>query len=202
MPFFVTAMLTCGTAASAEVIHFVNNGEFEWEPDRLTLTDFIPGNDFDPTISASENGPFTPSSIDYLRLSPVSSSDVTEGSLGAGPGSTIRVTAPVFNGDQIDSSLEFFVELTTDTFSLSGGAVPNFGSEMTLGVSVELAGETHYGWVHFVWTEQANDFFSIYQPVEWAYESEPGVPITAAVPAPASAVILGLFGTVGLRRRR
>lgn len=199
--FFVVSVLTVGSVAGAEVIQFVNNGEFHLEPDLLTLSDFIPGNDFDPTVSASENGSFSLNSMDYLRVSPVSSSDITEGSLGGGPSSTIRVTAPVFNGDQISSLSEFFVELETDTYSFSTGAVPNFGDEMTLGISIVLEGETHYGWVRFVWTEESNDFFSIYQPVAWAYESVPGVPITA-IPAPASAISLGMLSLFTIRRRR
>lgn len=196
----IAAVLGSGSVANADVVHFVNNGEFVWQPGLLHSGGFAPGNYFDPTVSASDNGDLTDTVLDYLRVEPISSSEVTNGSIGT-PGSAILLTSPVLAGDAIDSSAEFLTFLTVDAFSFSGGAVPLFANQMILGLSIQLEGETHYGWARFEWVEQSNDLFSMYQPVEWAYESEAGETIIA-IPAPASVASLSMLALVGMRRRR
>lgn len=82
------------------------------------------------------------------------------------------------------------------------------GDEGYLGFIFDINGETHYGWGRFKVSASnyAVTFF------DYAYESDPGVPIyagviptTTPVPLPAAGYLFlagtGLFGVLGFRRR-
>ncbi len=87
------------------------------------------------------------------------------------------------------------------TNGAGSGCDGNFvGRTGIFGVEFDIAGQTHYGWVRATGAPSAVRMeFS-----DWAYESEPGVPILAgAVPEPSGAALLALgAAAVASRRRR
>jgi len=90
-------------------------------------------------------------------------------------------------------------------FHIAGGAIhaPLLGQSPFTGFSLTLDDGVHYGWIQWNFSMgPARDSVPIpmYQPIRWAYETEPNVPIV--VPAPATATLLALAGLVATRRRR
>lgn len=69
------------------------------------------------------------------------------------------------------------------------------GAEITVGVRIQKAGKTHYGWIHLVDTQ------SYYQPTRWAYETEPNTPVKVIVPEPSTWCLL-LLGVAACARLR
>jgi hypothetical protein len=58
----------------------------------------------------------------------------------------------------------------------------------------------HYGWISVV--RHGNDFLQLdFDAFAWGYETEPGVPIIAGIPAPGTLAALA-FGAVVTRRKR
>lgn len=77
------------------------------------------------------------------------------------------------------------------------------GQSPTIGIRITLADGFHYGLIQFDWRVNPADdggFVWMYQPIRWAYEAEPNVPIT--VPAPVSTVALLALAVITPRRRR
>jgi len=75
------------------------------------------------------------------------------------------------------------------------------GATAFAGVEFTIAGATHYGWLRIM----ANDLSTHTAILDWAYESDPGVPIRAgAIPEPSTGFLV-LVGSMLLaiqRRRR
>lgn len=83
--------------------------------------------------------------------------------------------------------LPFSVDLNTGT--------PGFDKDVYLGLRVKLTdNQWHYGWIHFI---------DYYNPVMWAYETEPNVPISISVPSPAigTSILMLTLGACVQRRR-
>lgn len=91
----------------------------------------------------------------------------------------------------------------------NGGGNFRFGDgEQFIGVRTIIDGETHYGWIGVIITDEFDDGF---EPLNdrltgtitgYAYESTPNVGIAAgAIPAPGAAALLAL-GAVGIGGRR
>lgn len=206
----VAVVLGGMSSASADVVHFLNSDEeFVWWPHLMLENGEIQdGTFFHPTVSAANNAsssngePVLGPAISYLRVLPQGAEDVAYGSIQS-QSAAVSMTNPVHVGELIDASGEFADELIVDGFSHHAGAFPLFGNQMILGLTIQLEGEAHYGWARFAWSSQPlfGEVFTMYRPVEWAYESEPGVPITV-IPSPASALSMGAFGLLTLRRRR
>jgi hypothetical protein len=84
----------------------------------------------------------------------------------------------------------------------------NFGdTNGFLGIKFQIAGQEHFGWIHLSVRTDGIDFPNGIRALDWAYESEPGVPlhIGDGVPeVPASAVGLGALalGAAGIQRLR
>ena len=104
-------------------------------------------------------------------------------------------------GTLIDASSPFGNNASfVGTTSFGGGAALN---EPTIyGLSLQIAGQTHYGWVSF----QENP--STQSLIGWAYNDQAGVAIAAgdtgvnAVPEPGTVLAFGLIGFCGMVRRR
>lgn len=77
-----------------------------------------------------------------------------------------------------------------------------------VGLKFLIDDEVHYGWVEVIMTgtepvvgtTQGNGVVTYVRA--WGYETEPGVPAVAGVPAPASTTLIGLAGIAAVRRRR
>ncbi len=83
--------------------------------------------------------------------------------------------------------------------------LPLLGDRATIGWRQAVPGGFRYGWIELefqVVDQPPNSlsFNNLYQPIRWAYETEPNVPIV--VPAPTAIGLLALAGLVASRRRR
>jgi len=94
----------------------------------------------------------------------------------------------------------------------SSGNFPSQGDGFA-GVRFQQAGQTHYGWIHFSFSDTNNDgWLDQITATDWAYENVAGGSILAgqttgaAVPEPGSmslsVLALGSVGVLALRRRR
>lgn len=66
-------------------------------------------------------------------------------------------------------------------------------SDAYFGLQFDIDGQTHYGWVHLI-----NTFFVTGHITEWAYATEPGVPVFAGVVPEPATILLLLFGGLGI----
>ncbi len=85
----------------------------------------------------------------------------------------------------------------------TGFRTPLVGLTPFTGFRLQLADGVHFGWIQWLWS--SGPFFDggtilMYQPIRWAYETEPNVPIV--VPAPTAIGLLALAGLVASRRQR
>ncbi|MFI4891871.1 MAG: hypothetical protein ACIAQ0_00345 [Phycisphaerales bacterium JB058] len=86
----------------------------------------------------------------------------------------------------------------------------NFTPDETayVGLMFLIDGQTHYGWAEVlligsepvVGTSLGSGLTAYVSA--WGYETEPGAPAVAGVPAPASGALIGLAGIAATRRRR
>jgi hypothetical protein len=73
----------------------------------------------------------------------------------------------------------------------------DLGDTALLGVRIEQAGQTHYGWI------QMERVGVNYQPTAWGYQTTPDAPAHAGVPEPHGVLLLlGATGLMSMRRRR
>ena len=90
-------------------------------------------------------------------------------------------------------------------FNVNLGRHGFLGQHPFVGFRVTLDdGLPRYGWIEFDYRESLihpdGDLGLMYQPVRWAYETEPNTPIT--VPSPGALSLLALAGLRAARRRR
>ncbi|MFI4855219.1 MAG: hypothetical protein ACIAQF_09635 [Phycisphaerales bacterium JB065] len=188
------------SVASAGVVQFVNDGSFDWTPSFSTGADYFFGNQLDITQDASQSGDPSDISFGWDSTDPTTSSDtVTNLMFPTGPGGLIA-SEPLEVGEVVDGSSAFGLSLGISTFSFGNGRVPLLGQSVNVGVSIQLEGMIHYGWIRLEWMP-GTFVGSQYQPVAWAYETKPGVAI-AVIPAPAALTSFSMLALVGLRRRR
>ena len=87
---------------------------------------------------------------------------------------------------------------------VGGGAF--YDTNAFLGVSFQVADETHYGWIHLVHDNEAEAPFDLSLTIQdWAWETEADTAIIAgAIPEPFSAllVLLGAFTVWGINIRK
>lgn len=168
-------------AARAEVITFVNHGEFTWigiDPnDPKANPD---SNALDITKPATQPGDPSPAAFKWLIPSPMGINDVTSGQIIGGPNASVArgelakaqgaffFPAKVFGpGEPINAAEDFGLFADTYAYSIANGATLLIGPQATLGVQVIVSGHPHYGWIRLAWNGTE------YQPIAWAYESNP-----------------------------
>jgi hypothetical protein len=210
----VAAAIAAGTQAYGEVIIFINP---EWgEPGHF---DWLLGDEFDATTwldithpSTDQGGLVGASSISqvfYQRHVPYGVLTWIYTSGGASVATT-QISSPdkdftraLDAGDPIDGSLRF--ESTATHYygahaKFGGSYVTDFGiwpNVKYLGVRFSDVDGVHYGWVGVYSYFYISDF----EAFAWGYETEPGVPIIAGIPAPGTLAALA-FGAVVTRRGR
>ena len=207
----VAAAIAAGTQAYAEEIIFINPaegepGHFDWDL----------GGEFEATTwlditrpSTDQGGLVGPSSVGQI-MGGMSSAYVYNGTAGgafvfaaAGP---FHATKALDAGESIDSSLTDLDNTFSDTslhvirflskfppYFFTASSFAPFPSYM--GARFNDVDGYHYGWIGVVLHGLDLDAFA------WGYETEPGVPISAGIPAPGTLAALA-FGAVVTRRGR
>jgi hypothetical protein len=197
----LAATVTIGPQTYAEVIRFNNPdsgepGHFDWDW----------GGEFDATTWLDITSPSTdqgrgvgPSSVGQVNHQSGAFNITTGGAAvfraaASAPPWTMSLSA----GSTIDGQLYF----GTDTWHASdppdGDPISSLfesGVRQYIGVRVSDIDGYHYGWIGVVRQDMDFDAFA------WAYETEPGVPIIAGIPAPGTLAALA-FGAAVTRRKR
>jgi hypothetical protein len=205
------AIVSFNAFAAASVIVFSNtNPVFDWHP---FIYNQGPGTYLDITQPSSQSGGSSPISIDWFRGEAISSDVGATHDMDCGTSirvvrSTVPVQVPLdnsgltnvypprafVNGDVVGPGANWLNTATLGWYRLGTSDHWIVGTSFTMGLQVTLADGIHYGFADMVLTSTQ------YQPVDWGYESNPGVALT--VPAPAGGVVLFAAGLLGARRRR
>jgi hypothetical protein len=204
-----TAAIAAGTQAYSEVIIFNNPaegepGHFDW---------LMSPDEFDPAIwldisrpSADQGGLVGPRSVGQhgygygYPYGPVTRSRTFSGAMVAIVG---IFTESFITGATIDGQLNFatdaihadfvdYGEFGTYVWSQFSEGVPSY-----MGVRFSDVDGYHYGWIGVIREPEWIDFDAF----AWGYETEPGVPIIAGIPAPGTLAALA-FGSAVTRRGR
>lgn len=127
------------------------------------------------------------------------------------PGSAVRIAPdegflPLPTGTLISAAdyflseeLEFWWEV-----GLGGGGAWENSDPAFIGFVFRIDGQSHYGWARaqLLFNDPPSPTAFGVSVLDYAYQTEPGVPILAGqVPAPGAAALLGL-GAIALRRKR
>jgi hypothetical protein len=206
------AAIAAGTQAYGEVVIFINPdwgepGHFDWNLGPEVGPPGTPAQWLDITRPSTDQGGLVgPSSVGqlYLYYYLGNSQNITRdgANVAISGGGSFGFTWAFETGDQIDGSSNF-----TD-YALHAEGVwyyypyqfivySSFPSNEIgyMGVRFSDVDGYHYGWIGVVRNYVDFDAFA------WGYETEPGVPIIAGIPAPGTLAALA-FGAAVTRRGR
>lgn len=188
-----SCLLICAMAASAApVIHDNSDGVFVWDSFSRG------GAGFEVYLSPEENATLNTGRIWYIgEWTPSNALDQEWEAISAPfwnvivetkdfgiPGKPARSNAlkPLPLGTVIGPGQTFVHTgaAYTRLYSPSQGELASVGNKVIMGLSFELNGETHYGFVAL--RKDGNETTASYQPVAWGWESTPDTPITVALP--------------------
>jgi hypothetical protein len=202
------AAIAAGTQAYGEVVIFINPaegepGHFDWT---ITLDGFpgTPAQWLDITLPSTDQiGGYGPSSVGQLREGYYPVYDYHNSTIGGADIAVDNRTRAFGAGDRVDGSVAFsdYSIHATWISSYPPNYTPvlfsNFPSSRNsyMGVRFSDIDGYHYGWIGVVRNGMHFDAFA------WGYETEPGVPIIAGIPAPGTLAALA-FGAVVTRRKR
>ncbi len=190
---FGAVVLAAAGCASADVIIFENDGTFDWVP---SVGGSL-GNGLDITQDATQSGAITANTFEWIAVGPPTSGGTGYADAYSSGSTNRMMLGSVEPGEMIGPSSDFIVGTSLYEYNFSDGVTEWIGFQANLGVKIEIAGEDHYGWIRLQWTGNR------YDPIAWAYETEPGVAIMATdIPAPATLAPLAAFGALTMRRRR
>lgn len=191
----VVAIMVCGTLAYGDPICFDNPahgeaGHFHWAVPEGDNTNWL---DFTQAASAQPGTPWGDSSLRHAF-----NSDTPWGVIGTDGAGTVQVEKDSFwiaalgVGDMIPSG----APTTNEGYVYyEGYETPHpEGTPSYMGIHFDIGDGVQYAWIGFVRTAEQVEAFA------WAYETEPGVPIT--VPEPGTLAGLALGAAALLRRRR
>jgi hypothetical protein len=203
------AAIAAGTQAYGEVVIFINPpegepGHFDWT---LGPDDGFPGTPaqwLDITRPSTDQGGLAgPRSVAQLVFSGGSDGDslnYTDGGASVGTDIYGGDTRPFYAGDTISGVTSDFYHVSTHAQAGHGPPSSLFPASVQayMGVRFSDIDGYHYGWIavmrEYVWSMDFDAF-------AWGYETEPGVPIVAGIPAPGTLAALA-FGAVVTRRKR
>jgi hypothetical protein len=206
--------IATGTQAYGEVIIF--NNPDEGAPGHLDWNWIVGGGGFPGTPeqwlditrpSTDQGGGIGPTSIGQL-LSGGGQDSADNGTIGGAAVATSSFpgTAALLAGATIDGQLDFGAFSAHAIFynpdhgdSYVDSNFP-VGMARYMGVRFSDIDGYHYGWISVV--RHGNDNYGLdFDAFAWGYETEPGVPIIAGIPAPGTLAALA-FGAVVTRRGR
>ncbi|MHC4142904.1 MAG: hypothetical protein ACYSUF_13930 [Planctomycetota bacterium] len=207
------AALAAGTQAYGEVIIFINPaegepGHFDWN-----WIGGFPGTPeqwLDITRpSTDQGGGIGPTSIGQVSTGGCEDADCYyNGTINgaAVASSSYPGTTALLAGATIEGQLYFWANTYHAIYIIPYRGDPYFASNFPdgvvryMGVRFSDTDGYHYGWISVV--HHGNDFNGLdFDAFAWGYESEPGVPIIAGIPAPGTLAALA-FGAVVTRRKR
>lgn len=222
------ALLCVSSAAMGTVVTFDNSDStFIWTGNGRRG---IAGSLFDPTLAPSAQQSATFTARQLASVVQLGGGSTFVGGDGIGASSAIRlarnetpviVSGPALGqqtefrpattfapGQQVSQNANFESSIDTAYFNISLGRHNFLGDHAFIGFRVLLDdGLPHFGWIELEFRESpvavgppplSTRF--MYQPVRWAYESEPNTPITV-VPGPGAAAF-AIVGILAGRRRR
>lgn len=210
------AFTGCVGALRGEVVLFDNSaGTFVWIANAGTG----PGGAFDPTLAPGQQGNFAESrrlrysaslggsgtivSADFIAMGSairIAGNPVPTRVFGPNPGQEREfLHAATFQiGEQVGPNAPYPapVNINVGYFNVNLGRHGFLGQHPFVGFWVILGdGLPRYGWIEFDYRESLihpdGDRGLMYQPIRWAYETEPNTPITV-VPSPGAVSLLGV----------
>lgn len=202
--------MAMATTALGEAVRYENTDNYSWD---FSLLDITLASDAQPTGGVGDVSG-TSIYMDYFSDFYPAFSYSHSYTSGAGAelfnsGFSNRYAAPLLLGDQVGPGMtggEFNASSTIDFvwssydyytgMSDSGnrGILPS-GDDVYLGVRLDIAGATHYGWIG------VTRFGTSLEVTAWGYETQAGVGIGAGVPAPGALSLLAV-GAVGALKRK
>jgi hypothetical protein len=195
------AALAAGTQAYGEVVIFINPpegepGHFDWA---LSWNDFSPNVWLDITRPSTDQGGLVgPRSVGQVGGpgGPYSyPTNFTDG--GASVASSVNppITTSFKKGELIDGLAGPFYSHSLHFYF----GIGSFGPGLSyMGVRFLDIDGYHYGWIAVFNPDDSSFEFDAFA---WGYETEPGVPIIAGIPAPGTLAALA-FGAALTGRRR
>jgi hypothetical protein len=200
------AAIAAGTQAYGEVVIFINPdpgepGHFDWA---LGSDELNPNVWLDITRDSTDQGGIVgPSSVGQKFVFSYDGQSWNRTQSGASVNSS-GFTRALESGDLINNALNFALISTHAArlqvpFPPYWAYVSNFsGTPNYMGVRFSDVDGYHYGWIGVVRNTSSLDFDAF----AWGYETEPGVPIVAGIPAPGTLAALALGAVVTRRRRK
>ncbi len=221
--FAAVVSIATGSCFGDVVVHDNTNLSFRF----VAQQQMVPtsGNRFNPLLSAADQALADPA-LSFRYVIPFiggSQTPGTESIVGDGGFEIVRASAPVeirngfgvpfetfpalafAAGDHVDALEDFARSPAVSWYTFFAGRIPLLGDRATIGWRQAVPGGFRYGWIEleFQIVDQPPNslsFNNLYQPLRWAYETEPNVPIV--VPAPTAIGLLALAGLVASRRQR
>jgi hypothetical protein len=208
------AAIAAGTQAYGEVVMSINPAE--GEPGHFDWT--LSGDQLNPLVwlditrpSTDQGGLVGPSSVGQIFgwFQPPSGYYFYEWNFTYGGASVATgpdgYTRAFDGGEIIDGAIGSFESASTHAYLrtyLYGYPKWYFtGVPQYMAVRFNDADGYHYGWIGVVGHYPGYDSLLTFTAFAWGYETEPGVPIVAQIPAPGTLAALA-FGAVVTRRKR
>ncbi|PCI09187.1 hypothetical protein COB72_06930 [bacterium] len=202
--------IAMATTALGEAVRYENTDNWSWD---FSLLDITLASDAQPTGGVGDVSG-TSIYMDYFSDFYPAFSYSHSYTSGAGAeifnsGFSNRYAAPLLLGQEVgpgmiggefnaNSTIDFvwssYDYYTGEADSGSRGILPS-GEDVYLGVRLNIAGESHYGWIG---VNRSGTFLNV---TAWGYETEAGVGIGAGVPAPGALSLLAV-GAVGALKRK
>lgn len=205
---FLSTVVACSTAAGSVIVFDNTAGIFDWQPNAVHFDPLLPPDQQGSAATARSlvfevpggGGSFTAQAIQIRRAG--SSIEVARSPTPVfitNPMGDVFEAIPlrVFSNNALvgpnaiwgaGGSAGWFAPFTNPPFTFVLGQHP------TVGFRIPVEGGFQYGFIEL-------ELQGFYQPVRWAYETEPNTPITVPT-IPSAALLLTAAGALATRRRR
>lgn len=211
----LAALIAAGTSAYGEAVRFDNDGSFAFIGQVLDIT--LPAHEQVAFQNAAGHSIELSNHIDkyFSTYSLYDRFNLGDGSVDfwSGPGNSLSVD-PIAAGAIIGSDLtdgrwlgaSNFVRVEYPGYYYGKGGIFSpltAGIPAYIGLRVDLGyGDGfRYGWMGVVWDPDAPEGIGFLDAFAWGYQTDPGAPIAAGVPAPTGVALLA-FGAAGSLSRK
>jgi hypothetical protein len=202
--------IAAATTAMGESVRFENTANWSWDHSLIDLTldsasqpyggvgavsgtsiyldyfgDFYPAFSYQHTYTSGAGAEIFNSGFSNRYAKPLSFGELIGPSLSDG---AFHASSTI---DFVWSSYDYY---TGDSDSGNRGLLPS-GEDVYIGVRLDIAGSTHYGWIGVNRSGAYVDVFA------WGYETIAGQAVGAGVPAPGAFGVLAV-GAVGALKRK